>query len=140
MSSTTQCTICHDAASKYKCPKCFVGYCSVKCFKIHKSEPCAAPAPEPPKPTPKPKPKQQASAKVPEIDDEEEEEKHRLKAEDLKKLGTSIRLKELLQDPSLRTLIAAALADPDPISAIRSLRQQTGFEELAQELIQTTQN
>ncbi|ORX73928.1 hypothetical protein DL89DRAFT_6737 [Linderina pennispora] len=131
-----QCTVCHDAASKYKCPKCLAGYCSVKCFKIHKSEPCAVPAPEPPKPTPKP----QVSANIPEIDNEEEEEKHRLKLADLQKLSSSIHLKEQLQNPNLRTLIAAALSDPDPVAAIRSLRQQQPeFEALAQELISTTQ-
>ncbi|ODV90666.1 hypothetical protein CANCADRAFT_24016 [Tortispora caseinolytica NRRL Y-17796] len=38
-----KCEICNNEISKYKCPKCFVRYCSVKCFKDHemnhKSEP-----------------------------------------------------------------------------------------------------
>lgn len=30
------CGVCKDAESKYKCPACFVRYCSLACFKVHK--------------------------------------------------------------------------------------------------------
>lgn len=31
--SKKQCGICHDEIAKYKCPKCNVMYCSLKCYK-----------------------------------------------------------------------------------------------------------
>ncbi|XP_004495024.1 uncharacterized protein [Cicer arietinum] len=38
-----QCQICHEAQSKYKCPKCYLLYCSLPCFKKHKELPCVNP-------------------------------------------------------------------------------------------------
>nr|AFK35496.1 unknown [Medicago truncatula] len=40
-----QCQICHKAQSKYKCPKCYLLYCSLACFKKHKELPCVDPTP-----------------------------------------------------------------------------------------------
>lgn len=40
-----QCQICHKAQSKYKCPKCYLLYCSLACFKKHKELPCVNPTP-----------------------------------------------------------------------------------------------
>ena len=31
----SDCQVCHQASSRYKCPKCFIRYCSVACFKSH---------------------------------------------------------------------------------------------------------
>ncbi|OAA60631.1 Zinc finger, HIT-type [Cordyceps fumosorosea ARSEF 2679] len=55
------CGVCEKAAPKYKCPRCFLPYCSVACNKVHrenhppdpepKPEPPQAPAPEAPPPT-----------------------------------------------------------------------------------------
>ncbi|WJX61315.1 hypothetical protein P8452_46420 [Trifolium repens] len=38
-----QCQICFNAQSKYKCPKCYLLYCSLPCFKKHKELPCDNP-------------------------------------------------------------------------------------------------
>ncbi|WJX18320.1 hypothetical protein P8452_08128 [Trifolium repens] len=38
-----QCQICLKAQSKYKCPKCYLLYCSLPCFKKHKELPCVNP-------------------------------------------------------------------------------------------------
>ncbi|XP_071717483.1 uncharacterized protein [Rutidosis leptorrhynchoides] len=40
------CKICENTESKYKCPTCFIPYCSLTCFKKHKENPCIKPAPE----------------------------------------------------------------------------------------------
>lgn len=40
MKKGTPCEICKDCISKYKCPRCEILYCSVKCFKTHKELPC----------------------------------------------------------------------------------------------------
>ncbi|XP_071741816.1 uncharacterized protein [Rutidosis leptorrhynchoides] len=39
------CKICEITDSKYKCPTCFVPYCSLTCFKKHKEITCVKPAP-----------------------------------------------------------------------------------------------
>ncbi|KAJ1947753.1 hypothetical protein GGF37_000129 [Kickxella alabastrina] len=71
-------------------------------------------------------------------DDDEEEAKHRLTAEDLNKLDTSTRVKELLMNPETRALLEAVRKDPSPLEAIRALRQRSDFEELVQALISAT--
>ncbi|KAK7228972.1 hypothetical protein V2G26_001142 [Clonostachys chloroleuca] len=43
------CGICEENPSKYKCPRCYLPYCSVACNKIHREN-------HPPDPTPAPKP------------------------------------------------------------------------------------
>ncbi|KAL4558600.1 hypothetical protein LXL04_036801 [Taraxacum kok-saghyz] len=41
------CKVCEKAESKYKCPACFIPYCSLICFKKHKETPCDKPVPVP---------------------------------------------------------------------------------------------
>ncbi|CAJ1968313.1 unnamed protein product [Sphenostylis stenocarpa] len=40
-----QCQVCNEAPSKYKCPSCYLPYCSLVCFKKHKELPCVKPQP-----------------------------------------------------------------------------------------------
>ncbi|XP_055832864.1 uncharacterized protein LOC129901640 [Solanum dulcamara] len=42
-----KCEVCDEAKSKYKCPSCFIPYCSLVCFRKHKEIPCGKPKPEP---------------------------------------------------------------------------------------------
>ena len=35
-----KCQICETEDSKYKCPKCYLNYCSIPCFTKHKEIPC----------------------------------------------------------------------------------------------------
>ncbi|XP_031371726.1 zinc finger HIT domain-containing protein 3-like [Punica granatum] len=48
--SARQCQVCCQAPSKYKCPSCYLPYCSLACFKRHKEIPCAKPTPSVKKP------------------------------------------------------------------------------------------
>ncbi|MCD9559658.1 hypothetical protein HAX54_017795 [Datura stramonium] len=41
------CKVCEEAQSKYKCPNCFLPYCSLACFRKHKEIPCGKPEPQP---------------------------------------------------------------------------------------------
>lgn len=41
-----KCGVCAEAQSKYKCPNCFIPYCSLACFRKHKEIPCGKPEPE----------------------------------------------------------------------------------------------
>mmetsp|Transcript_29957 Transcript_29957/g.36498 ORF Transcript_29957/g.36498 Transcript_29957/m.36498 type:complete len:174 (+) Transcript_29957:65-586(+) len=36
--TTTLCTVCEKVEKKYKCPKCFQGYCGIECCREHKSK------------------------------------------------------------------------------------------------------
>ncbi|XP_049412159.1 uncharacterized protein LOC125875116 isoform X2 [Solanum stenotomum] len=42
-----KCQVCDEVQSKYKCPNCFIPFCSLVCFKKHKEIPCGKPEPEP---------------------------------------------------------------------------------------------
>jgi len=36
MTISTLCGVCRKVEKKYKCPVCFINYCSLACFKVHK--------------------------------------------------------------------------------------------------------
>ena len=36
------CKICNDTISKYRCPRCKIRYCSVRCYKDHQSTGCVS--------------------------------------------------------------------------------------------------
>lgn len=131
-SSGDLCTICSQVVPKYKCPRCWAGYCSVKCSKIHKEEPCGA---VPTQAVVKPKKNAGNSG---EDDDDDEEEMYRLRPKDMQRLNDSGHVKELLRDPALRALLEAAHRDSNPVEAIHKLRQRPEFEALAQALISAT--
>lgn len=42
-----KCLICNTNDSKYKCPKCEIGYCSIQCYKQHKLTHSNDPIPPP---------------------------------------------------------------------------------------------
>ncbi|KAJ1646800.1 hypothetical protein LPJ64_001740 [Coemansia asiatica] len=145
---TRLCTVCNEAGAKYKCPKCSAGYCSVACYKVHKTEPCVSPEKnysdgQQPRTqqhatSDTGKPSSLTIANAPAVDDEDEKAKHRLGPEDLKKLHQADRVKELLANPEIRLLLDAVRKDPNPVEAIRILRQRPDFEQLAQALICAT--
>ncbi|KAJ2747975.1 Zinc finger HIT domain-containing protein 3 [Coemansia sp. BCRC 34301] len=137
------CTVCSEAISKYKCPTCRAGYCSVKCFKVHKLEPCALPPVHSTPPAALTKGRALKPGEKERIgggdDDVDEEERHRLTPDDLKKLDDSAQVKGLLMNPNTRALLEAVCKAPNPVEAIRALRQRPDFEELAQALISATE-
>jgi len=54
--SKTLCGICEINPSKYKCPRCFLPYCSVACNKIHRESHAGEPEPAPKPAAPLPPP------------------------------------------------------------------------------------
>ncbi|KAJ1779241.1 hypothetical protein LPJ77_000617 [Coemansia sp. RSA 2523] len=123
------CTVCSTSVAKYKCPICTSGYCSVSCYKVHKSEPCTRPESTQ---------KHESPVAPAEDKDDEEEEKHRLGADDLRRVGESPRVRELLECPQTRELIERVHKDADPVQAIRVLRQHPEFEQLVQAMLEAT--
>ncbi|KAJ2796186.1 hypothetical protein H4R20_005613 [Coemansia guatemalensis] len=138
------CTVCDEAVSKYKCPKCEAGYCSVGCFRIHKSEPCVSSADRhaAAQSTSVEARKDSAAggrdANSNDDEDDDEEKQHRLTPEDLQKLDSSIAVKELLADPRTRALLEAVRRDANPTQAIRMHRQRPDFEQLVQAMLDAT--
>ncbi|KAJ2611297.1 Zinc finger HIT domain-containing protein 3 [Coemansia sp. RSA 1365] len=137
------CTVCGEAASKYKCPNCEAGYCSVGCFRIHKSEPCVSSADRraaAQSSSVKTEQQHESShnSNIEEEEDDEEEKLHRLTLEDLKKLDNSVPVKKMLTDPRLRTLLEAVRQDSNPIQSIRVHRQRSDFEQLVQAMLDAT--
>ncbi|KAJ1984888.1 Zinc finger HIT domain-containing protein 3 [Coemansia umbellata] len=140
------CAVCSNAIPKYKCPNCKIRYCSINCFKVHKTELCLAPEPQTASSVSTAgtsaahlvKPKSSNNARSNDIDDDEEEAKHRLTFEDLQELNNSEQLKRLLMNPNIRAMLEAVHKTQDPMDAIRVLRQRSDFEELVQALIQAS--
>ncbi|XP_074640336.1 zinc finger HIT domain-containing protein 3-like [Tubulanus polymorphus] len=48
----TKCCVCEEQMSRYKCPSCFIQYCSVNCYKNHKKGVCGTPEQQIPDVTP----------------------------------------------------------------------------------------
>ena len=40
MTVSVLCSVCKTVEKKYKCPVCMIFYCSLDCFKIHKTTTC----------------------------------------------------------------------------------------------------
>ncbi|KAJ1667005.1 Zinc finger HIT domain-containing protein 3 [Coemansia sp. RSA 1813] len=140
------CAVCSSVVAKYKCSNCYIRYCSVKCFKDHKTEKsCVAPE-KPPNSAAASAVSEAASANRtksggsfdPDVNDDDEEAQHRLTAQDLAKLNSSEDVKRLLMYPNIRALVDAVRKDRNPVEAIRMLRQRSDFEELVQALINAT--
>ncbi|KAF2256785.1 hypothetical protein BU26DRAFT_527061 [Trematosphaeria pertusa] len=111
------CSVCNSEPKKYKCPTCSVPYCSISCFKEHKStHPETAPTPSaPPEPEiPQPPPPQPLP-------------KYLRKKIDFSILGTNPKFQELLKAyptllPMLQRIYAATI-EPDPEDGPQSRRR-----------------
>nr|ABK22660.1 unknown [Picea sitchensis] len=92
-----QCQVCGDAPSKYKCPTCFIPYCSLMCFKQHKEVPCSREAPavstdsQPTQP--------------PRSFEEEDEQGWRLHRTQLEAVVASSEIRNILKDQELQKII-----------------------------------
>eukprot|EP00300_Choanocystis_sp_HF-7_P042951 c9602_g2_i1.p3 GENE.c9602_g2_i1~~c9602_g2_i1.p3 ORF type:complete len:142 (-),score=29.67 c9602_g2_i1:282-707(-) len=128
------CEVCLEIASKYKCPKCRLQYCSVPCFQRHSgsadcadrvasraagTKPVAAPAAE------------SASA----VD---EDEGPKLSAAQLGILASSTELHAQLADRRLQALIAAIDGAKDPEALLQShLQNNDEFREWVEGMLTT---
>ncbi|XP_012265974.2 zinc finger HIT domain-containing protein 3 [Athalia rosae] len=116
----SRCDICEKETASYKCPICRIPYCSVVCFKVHKTEPCTPPT-------------------LPEIEaiSERLEPRFQYPTEDmvpiekLKNLRHSTEVKSCLSNPHVRTIVQGILESNDPTEAIAKAMTEPIFEELA---------
>ncbi|CAO3632610.1 unnamed protein product [Cunninghamella echinulata] len=130
-----KCTICQEAASKYKCSTCRIPYCSLTCYKSHKEIPCQNMPPPETEPVMKNKTKKNKEQEI----EEEEEDNSRLSQEQLQLLAQSPQIKSLLKHKKLRELISKIDESSQPEKILETIRSEDeGFEEFLQLLLQTT--
>lgn len=91
---------------KYKCPICYVKYCGIPCYKIHKASPCTPPS------------KAEPEQKPYEID-----EKYLLSKESLELMSKNPALVELFKDKSFQRACRDLKASPDKEKFIQHLLQ-----------------
>lgn len=119
---TALCQLCNSNPFKYKCPTCFIKYCSLPCFTAHRQTPCQKPAP--------PAETENMASSLPPF-------KYQFPSADtvplekLKELANSEQLKECLANPHLRTLLTSLVKSDSPNQAIKDAMQEPIFLELA---------
>ncbi|XP_076801413.1 zinc finger HIT domain-containing protein 3-like isoform X2 [Clavelina lepadiformis] len=114
------CEVCKEAQHKYKCPTCRTLYCSVNCYKQHKSNQCQ-PKQVLPKTSPPISPE-----KLEGIDDYE-----RLDGATLQLLSESDNLQELLRNPHLKQLLKSVDSSTDKKLMMEKYMQEPIFIEFA---------
>lgn len=115
------CCVCGKEKSSYKCPVCKEPYCSIDCYKSHKTRNCESP-------------------KTQEMNDTEDAKgavKYDFPTEDtvpiekLKLLRDSKELKDCLKNPHVRNIMRAILTDKNPTKAIALAMTEPIFIEVA---------
>ncbi|XP_014283965.1 zinc finger HIT domain-containing protein 3 [Halyomorpha halys] len=120
------CAYC-DSISKYKCPKCFTPYCSVKCCQQHKLENCVK------------APLLEENNKVIEKKYISYPTEDTLPPEKLQKLRDSISVKECLNNPHLRHIMAMIDKSSNPTDLIAQAMMEPIFVEFATECLKVVQ-
>ncbi|KAI9019499.1 hypothetical protein CLU79DRAFT_720202 [Phycomyces nitens] len=100
------CKVCSSTDAKYKCPKCKILYCSLACYKVHKSTPCESNDPV--------KEQLETESIRKEIPFEDEEDESRLSEEKLSSLLYANELRPYLKYPQIRELITKIDTSNDP--------------------------
>ncbi|XP_007946074.1 zinc finger HIT domain-containing protein 3 [Orycteropus afer afer] len=133
---TVVCVVCLEKP-KYRCPACRVPYCSLTCFRKHKEQ--CNPETHPIKkkrssflPTDSTKPvesKADESSIADFLNSDEEED--RVSLQNLKNLGDSAPLRNLLLNPHLRQLMVSLDQGEDKAKLMRTYMQEPLFVEFA---------
>nr|XP_054768080.1 zinc finger HIT domain-containing protein 3-like [Lytechinus pictus] len=137
-----KCAVCEEKQYKYRCPKCRILYCSVPCFKEHKSE--GSCEKESLKPISDGRPvKEEIAREDGEVsggdeDMKEESTPDELSQEQLNKLDESDTVKDLLQNPHLRVLVTQLDQAKEKDKAIERVMQEPIFVEFADACLAAT--
>lgn len=145
--SSVVCVICLEKP-KYRCPTCRVPYCSVTCFRNHKEQ-CN------PETHPVEKKRSAVTAKTKKPmenkDDDDsiadflnsDEEEDRVSLQNLKNLGESAALRNLLLNPHLRQLMVGLDQGDNKAKLMRACMQEPLFVEFADcclKIVEPSQN
>ncbi|KAM6174790.1 zinc finger HIT domain-containing protein 3 [Erethizon dorsatum] len=133
--SAVVCVICLEKP-KYRCPTCRVPYCSVTCFKKHKEQcnletrPVEKKRSAPPVKAAQPEENKDDDFSVADFLNSDEEE-DRVSLQNLKNLGESAPLRNLLLNPHLRQLMVNLDQGDDKAKLMRTYMQEPLFVEFA---------
>nr|CAG4651498.1 EOG090X0JQ4 [Simocephalus serrulatus]SVE94635.1 EOG090X0JQ4 [Simocephalus serrulatus] len=119
---TVSCQICQTTSFKYKCPTCYIKYCSLQCFKVHKESPCEKPT-TPPLQENLPVEAVPLSYKFPTSDT--------VPIDKLQELANSEELKECLSNPHVREILKSLVQSQTPETAIQDAMKEPIFLETA---------
>ncbi|CAH1404739.1 unnamed protein product [Nezara viridula] len=120
------CTYC-DSVPKYKCPNCFIPYCSVKCCQQHKLENCIKPPPP------------EENNKITEKQNISYPTEDTLPLEKLQQLKNSGSVKECLKNPHLRHIMTMIDKSSNPTDLIAQAMMEPIFVEFATECLKVVQ-
>ncbi|XP_012224056.1 zinc finger HIT domain-containing protein 3 [Linepithema humile] len=118
------CCVCEKDSAPYKCPTCRTPYCSVACYKQHKSQPC-----NPPQLSEEPLNSKEDQNVV--------KREYKFPTEDtvlvekLEKLRHSKELKEVLENPHVRDIMTTIMNSPNPTEMIALAMKEPIFVEMA---------
>nr|CAG4649851.1 EOG090X0JQ4 [Scapholeberis mucronata]SVE94012.1 EOG090X0JQ4 [Scapholeberis mucronata] len=120
---TVVCQLCNKEPFKYKCPTCYIKYCSLQCFKVHKESPCEKPNPEPSSSEIALKECPPLSYQFPTADT--------VPIHKLQELGQSEEVKQCLSNPHVRDILRSMVHSSTPDTAISNMMKEPIFLELA---------
>lgn len=124
------CLICSKHATKYRCPKCDVKYCSLGCFKTHK-ESCQVNSVSAKELTPPAAREDTSSSK-----EDPSLSLKILSSSQKEKLRNSKNLQEVLRSKRLRDHITEVDSAPDRQNALKCLRSKNQeFESFLQDIL-----
>lgn len=109
------CQVCHQIEKKYRCPTCQINYCSLPCYKTHKSGCCTPVPPHIVDTTPCQDTVYQFQTN------------NTVPREKLNELAKSDELKQLLQNPHLRDFLTRLDSTENPVRIMRSAMQEPIF-------------
>ncbi|MBZ3869897.1 Zinc finger HIT domain-containing protein 3 [Sciurus carolinensis] len=133
--STVVCVICLEKP-KYRCPACRVPYCSVTCFRKHKEQcnpethPTKHKRSTAPVKTTQPEENKDDDDSIADFLDSDDEE-DRVSLQNLKNLGESATLRNLLLNPHLRQLMINLDQGDNKAKLMRAYMQEPLFVEFA---------
>ncbi|XP_046997366.1 zinc finger HIT domain-containing protein 3 [Schistocerca americana] len=121
---TIVCNVCELGKSKYKCPECLISYCSLDCWKTHKSST-----------TCKPVVYRQVQRRLNLVSAAEENaestSEDAVAKEKLQALAESDELKDVLKNHELREMLIAIDKSKFPSQAIQAAMMEPMFVEFA---------
>ncbi|XP_057455425.1 uncharacterized protein LOC130746727 [Lotus japonicus] len=126
-----QCQVCNQVQSKYKCPSCYLPYCSLVCFKKHKEFPCV----KPPSSEAKTTAALESPAKEPIVIDEPIEvlQKYQLEA-----IASSSEIRDALNDKALQELIFRIDCSSNAENELDKAMEEEAFRLFTDKILSTT--
>ncbi|KAJ1531840.1 hypothetical protein ONE63_000491 [Megalurothrips usitatus] len=125
------CSVCKEGLPKYKCPSCRSPYCSIPCWKTHKSDRCSK--------------ESTASVSIHTEDVNSNPKKatylfptaDTVPPEKLQLLGDNEQLKNILSNPHVRTILTSLDNSSNPSKVLQEAMQEPIFVEFVDECMKT---